>query len=199
MRYDVVVFGNLHFSRGRYKAWQRVVVDSRADRRIARIFPKKPHWPAASVGELLGTLPAATGHDMFHLEHDEDGLYAVRALVTDKLFETRCRQIAAFFMSAAQVEAEGHICLLGEGVHVGYGVSLGGGEADIIKLTEEQITNAALDPAVDKVSDHFRAAAPASSAAVLAESHRPTNQRPGLAQASGPKKDLLRLPRGFLA
>ena len=159
MRFDLVVFGSLLFRRGRQKAWRRHLVDSREYKSIARVFPKRKHLEPIEVATLLEELPRAGGRDLFQVEED-NGLISVRGLFTDQAFEARCRQLAALFMSAAEHGAEGHICFLGEGVPVGYGVTLGGGEAELIKLDEEQIVNASLDPAIDAVSDYFKVAEP---------------------------------------
>jgi hypothetical protein len=188
MRYDVVVFGSLLFRRGRSKAWRRHLVDSRDYKVIARVFPKKKHLPPEPVSSVLYEMPRATGRDLFQCDED-NGLVNIRALFTDAAFDARCRQLAALFMCAVEHGAEGHVCFLGEGVPLGYGITVGDGEVELIKLDEQQITNASLDPALDAVSDYFKAAEPGEpEAATSAPAVVPTLHKP--------KRTLLKLPRG---
>ncbi len=186
MRYDVAIFGDLHFgSRAKIRAWQRLVVDSRAHKSIARIFGKKKHLRPATVAALVLELPRASGLGLFRI--DEEGRHVhVRGLFADYAFDERCRQLAALFMVAAEVGGEGHICVLGQGAPIGYGISLDGTSAKLIALTDEEMATAAHDPELDAVSDHFRAVPPAgpSVARLAAES----------AVKRGPRRDLLRLP-----
>ena len=188
MRYDVAIFGGFHFAgRGKApaRAWHRLEVDSRAFKSIARVFAKKRHLPPATVDTLLLELPRASGHGLFRVE--EEGRHVhVRGLFTDGAFDERCRQLAALFMVAAQVGAAGHICVLGQGAPLGYGISLDASGAELIRLTDEQMANAAHDPALDAVSDHFRAVPPAgpSVARLAAES----------AVKREPRREMLRLP-----
>jgi hypothetical protein len=186
MRYDIVVFGSLLFRRGRSKAWLRHPVDSREYRAIARVFPKRKHVAPDDVSRVIVDLRRASGHDLFQVDED-NGLVNIRGLFTDAAFDARCRQIAALFMCASEHGAEGHVCCLGEGVPIGYGITLGGGEVELIKLDEEQITNASLDPALDAVSDYFKVADPAEPA-TSGPSVVPTLEKP--------KRQMLKLPRG---
>jgi hypothetical protein len=185
MRYDVVVFGSLLFRRGKQKSWRKHLVDSRDYRVIARVFPKKKHHEPVTVAALLAELPRAGGRDLFQVDED-NGLISVRGVFTDTAFDQRCRQLAALFMSAAEHGAEGHICFLGEGVPVGYGLTLGGGEAELIKLDEEQITNASLDPAIDAVSDYFK----------IGDTEESRSGPEVVPSLQKPKRELLKLPRG---
>ena len=188
MRFDVAIFGELHFGRGKARAWYGLEVDSRAYKSIARVFPKKTHLPPATVADLMIELPPASVHGLFLIE--EEGRHVhVRGLFADSAFVDRCRQLAAFFMVAAEVGAKGHVCFLGQGAAVGYGISLDGKEAELIALSDEEMANAAHDPALDVVSDHFRAVEPAgpSVARLAAEAARTR-------ESSEPRRELLRLP-----
>lgn len=181
MRYDVAIFGGFRFAgRGKARAWHHLEVDSRAFRSIARVFAKRPHLPRAPVSQVLLDLPRASGHGLFRV--DEEGREVhVRGLFTDSAFDERCRQLAALFMVAAEVGAVGHICVLGQGAPIGFGISLDGADAELIRLTDEEMSNAAHDPALDAVSDHFRVMPPegpsvARLAAESAEKHEPRRE-----------------------
>jgi hypothetical protein len=186
MRFDVVVFGSLLFRRTRSKFWRRHLVDSRDYKVIARMFPKKKHLGPRPVNDVLAELPRATGHDLFQVDED-NGLMNIRGLFTDTAFDARCRQLAALFMCSVEHGAEGHMCFLGEGVPLGYGITVGGGEVELIKLDEQQITNASLDPALDAVSDYFK----------VADAVEPATSGPTVVPTlHKPKRTLLKLPRG---
>ena len=154
MNYDVAVFGTLRFKRGKYRAWQKLVVDSRTNRAIARTFPRREHLEPRTVADLFGELPSISGHGLFQAD-EEEGEIHVRGLLTNKVFEARCRQLAALFMCAADVGAEGDICFLGQEVFVGYGVSVGGGAALLVTLSEDEVQNASMDPELDVISGCF--------------------------------------------
>lgn len=159
MTYDVAVFGTLRFGRGKFKAWQKTIVDSRQHRAIARTFSGCPNSPAITVADLLAELPLVTGHGLFQLD-DEGGVMHVRSLFTQSAFEARCRQLAALFLSSAEVGADGDICLLGQGVFVGYGISVGGGKGLLMVLSEEEVQSASMDPDLDVISGYFQVIAP---------------------------------------
>lgn len=161
MSYDVSIFGSLQFKRGKLRAWQKLVVDSKAYRTIARTFPKKPHRDPIKVDALLGELYALTGAPL--VEFDEDnGTVNIRGRFSQTTFEARARQLAALFLVAADVEAEGDVCFLGDGVFVGYGVSLGGGHGVLMTLSPDQVQNASMDPELDVISGYFQVVPPAA-------------------------------------
>ena len=154
MSYDVAVFGTLEFKRGKFRAWRDLVVDARTYRAIAKTFPNHANQPAVTVGALLEELPRLTGHGLFNVDA-EGGTLHVRGLFSPAAFEAHARQIAALFLVSAEVGAEGDICLLGQGVFLGFGISVGGGQGMLMTLTEEQVQNASLDPDLDVISGYF--------------------------------------------
>jgi hypothetical protein len=159
MAYDVAVFGSLKFRAGKYRAWRERMVDARDYRSVSRIFAKRETPAAVKVGDLLEELPLIAGHSMFELDAAGTTLQ-VRGLFSQHSFETRCRQLAALFLLSAEVGAEGDICFLGQGVFVGYGISIGDGRGMLMTLTEDQVQNASLDPDLDVISGYFHVADP---------------------------------------
>lgn len=137
-----------------------MTVDSRTFRTIARTFPKKPHCEPIRVDALLGELQTLSG-GLFELD-EENGTLNVRGRFTQSAFEARARQLAAFFLTAAEVDAEGDVCFLGDGVFVGYGVSLGGGRGVLMTLSPDQVQNASMDPELDVISGYFQVVPPAA-------------------------------------
>jgi hypothetical protein len=182
--FDVVVFGTLRFPRGKFAAWKKSDVDLNAPRALVNLFPnKQKKLPPVQVSSLIRDLQASTGHGLFSIE-EHDKQVQVRARVSHAAFEARAREIAGLFLSARTALAEGDICMLGEGVFLGYGISLAGGSADLLKLSEEEIQNASLAPELDAISGYFTLAPPASGKSTK------TQEIP-----STPKPDLLELPR----
>jgi hypothetical protein len=183
MSFDVAIFGTLAISPGDMKAWKRVVVDAGKYRAIARVFPAGPSLAPCVVGALLKELPAAGGYDLFRIEPD-GGMYCVRGQFAERPFRKHARQLAALFMSAAQVDIRGDVYFLAKGVHEGYAVQLSGGPPILATLGAEEIERRSRDPMLDAISDHFRVA-PESSPP-------PPRVTPGPASSRRP---LLRFPR----
>ena len=182
MPFDVAIFGTLVLSPGDMKAWKRVIVDPVAYRVTARVFPDSPNLGPAAVAVLLKELPAAGGYDLFAIEPDA-GMYSVRGQFAERPFRKHARQLAALFMSAAQVDIRGDVYFLGEGVRVGYAVQLSGGRPILATLDADEIERRSRDPMLDAISDHFRVA-PQSTPSRPPPPYDPSSPRP-----------LLRLPR----
>jgi hypothetical protein len=157
MSFDVAIFGMLAIGPGEMKAWKRVLVDPAQYRVIARVFPQSPNLAPSAVGDLLKELPAAGGYDLFQIEPD-DGMYSVRGQFAERAFRRHSRQLAALFMSAAQVDIRGDVYFLGKGVREGYAVQLSGGRPILATLGAEEIDRRSRDPMLDAISDHFRVA-----------------------------------------
>ncbi len=193
MTYDVAVFGTLRFGRGKFKTWQNSIVDSRPHRAIARTFSGCSNSAPMSVGELLIELPLLTGHGLFQID-DEGGVMHVRSLFTQSAFESRCRQLAALFLSSAEVGADGDVCFLGQGVFVGYGISVGGGKGLLMVLSEEEVQSASMDPELDVISGYFQVVTPSEAPAPESSpvSSTPISARLG-ATLSPPRPELLAL------
>ena len=183
MAFDVAIFGALALGPGDMKAWRRVVVDPTQYRVIARVFPNSPDLEPSAVGVLLKKLPAVGGYDHFRIEPD-DGMYSVRGQFAERPFRKHARQLAALFMSAAQVDIRGDVYFLGKAVREGYAIQLSGGRPTLATLGPEEIERRSRDPMLDAISDHFRAAP---------ESTPPPPPVPPV-QAS-PRRPLLRFPR----
>jgi hypothetical protein len=151
----------MYFPRSAYKRWMMSTVDSRAHRSIGRVLgPIRPSEPEpTTAGELLAELAQATAHGLFQVELAANEAH-VRGRLTSSEFEARKRQLAAFFLSAAPFGIEGDICMLAEGIFLGFGISLALGKGSVLKLTEEQIQNASLDPDLDVISGYFHILAP---------------------------------------
>ncbi|MFO0664607.1 MAG: hypothetical protein U0174_11690 [Polyangiaceae bacterium] len=189
MSYDVSIFGTLQFKRGKLRAWQRLLVDSRSFRTISRTFPKKPHRDPIRVDALLGELQALNGASL--IEVDESGNSVnVRGRFSQAAFESRARQLAALFLVAAEVEAEGDVCFLGDGVFVGYGVSLGGGRGVLMTLSPDQVQNASMDPELDVISGYFQVVPPAAPSSGVP---RPSTVAPP-SSGTGPRSSPLAFP-----
>jgi hypothetical protein len=198
MAFDVAIFGTLVLSPGDMTAWKRVVVDASRYRVIARVFPRGTHLEPATVGALLKTLPAAGGYDLFRLERD-DGIYRVEGQFAEKAFRKHSRQLAAFFMSAAEVGIHGDVYFLGQGVREGYAMQLSGGRPTLASLEDEEIERRSRDPILDAISAHFRVApeslpppppvppSPISSRPLLAFPRGTGEPLPGVVRAAGPK------------
>jgi hypothetical protein len=184
MALDVVIFGTLALSAGDMSAWKRVVVDSARHRVIGRVFPDGLDLPPATVGTLLKKLPAAGGYDLFRIER-EDGLYYVRGQFAERPFRKHSRQLAAFFMSAAEVGIRGDVYFLGHGVREGYALQLSGGRPTLSTLEDEEIERRSRDPILDAISAHFRVA-PASM---------PPPAPPPIPPTPGSSRPLLAFPR----
>jgi hypothetical protein len=190
MSFDVAIFGALAVSPGDMKAWKRVVVDSAQYRVIARVFPGSPNLEPSSVGVLLKALPAAGGYDLFEIEPD-DGMYSVRGQFAERAFRKHARQLAALFMSAAQVDIRGDVYFLGKGVREGYAVQLSGGRPVLLTLGAEEIDRRSRDPMLDAISDHFRVAPESIPPRPPVPPIPPSTPRPLLRfpRASGPPVD----------
>ena len=165
MSYDVSIFGSLQFKRGKLRAWQKLVVDSKAYRTVARTFPKMPHREPIKVDALLAELESVVGAALVEMD-EENGTVNIRGRFSQASFEARARQLAALFLIAADVDAEGDICFLGDGVFVGYGVSLGGGRGVLMTLSPDQVQNASMDPELDVISGYFQVVPPAVPSSV---------------------------------
>jgi hypothetical protein len=187
MAFDVAIFGALALSPGDMKAWRRVVVDPTQYRVIARVFPCSPDLEPSAAGTLIKALPAAGGYDLFRIEPD-DGMYSVRGQFAERPFRRHARQLAALFMSAAQVDIRGDVYFLGKGVREGYAVQLSGGRPTLATLGTEEIERRSRDPMLDAISDHFRVAPKSTPPrppppSVPAPSHRPLLRFPRAAGA----------------
>lgn len=153
--YDVAVFGTLQFRRRKLEAWLDEPVDSRAFRVIARVFPKRRHHPAVSAREVIADLPKRSGHGLFEVDID-GGDVRVRGLFAREAFDAYCRQLAALFMSAGEFGATGDVCMLGQGVFLGYGLSVGEGTANLLVLSDDEVQNASMAPELDTISGYFQ-------------------------------------------
>lgn len=187
MAFDVAIFGMLALSPVDMKAWRRVVVDPARYRAVARVFPDSPDLEPSAVGVLLKELPAAGGYDLFRIEPD-DGMYSVRGQFAERAFRRHARQLAALFMSGAQVDIRGDVYFLGKGVREGYAVQLSGGRPILSALGAEEIDRRSRNPMLDAISDHFRAAP---------ESFPPPPPAPPAPAPS--RRPLLRFPRSASA
>jgi hypothetical protein len=187
MAVDVAVFGSLFMSPEELAAWKRVVVDSSRYRGVARVFPQSPNLAATSVAKLLKELPAAGGYDLFRIER-EDGMYCVRGQFDDRAFRKHARQLAALFMTAADVGILGDVYFLGQGVREGYALQLSGGSPTLLVLEDEEIERRSRDPMLDAISTHMRAASGGGS---WSEPPRPTAPWGPLSSA----RPLLSFPR----
>jgi hypothetical protein len=182
MAFDVAIFGTLALSPGDLRAWKRVVVDPAQYRAIARVFPGSPNLEPTAVGALLKEFPARG--DLFRIERD-GGMYCVRGQFAERAFRKYSRQLAALFMSAAQVDIRGDVYFLGTGVREGYAVQLSGGRPILATLEADEIDRRSRDPMLDAISDHFR---------VAPESTPPRPPDPPIPASSS--RPLLRFPRG---
>jgi hypothetical protein len=184
MAFDVAIFGTLALSPGDMRAWKRVVVDPSQYRVIARVFPQSPNLEPSAVGSLLKDLPAAGGYDLFRIERD-GGMYCVRGQFAERQFRKHSRQLAALFMSGAEVDIRGDVYFLGTGVREGYAVQLSGGRPVLATLEDDEIDRRSRDPMLDAISDHFR---------VAPESTPPPPMAPP-SRVAAPRGPLLRFPR----
>jgi hypothetical protein len=176
MPFDVAVFGTLVLSPGDMNAWKRVTVDSSRSRTIARVFPRGADLPPATVAALFKSLPAAGGYDLFRVARDED-MYRVEGQFAERAFRKHSRQLAALFMSAAEVGVHGDVYFLGQGVREGYAIQLSGGRPTLATLEDEEIERRSRDPILDAISAHFRAA-PESTAPPPLVAPAPISSRP---------------------
>jgi hypothetical protein len=183
MSFDVAIFGTLAVSPGEMGAWKRVVVDPSRYRVIAKVFPGSPTFEPCTVAALLKELPAAGGYDLFRIEC-EDGMYRVRGQFAERPFRQHARQLAALFMSAADVDIRGDVYFLGMGVREGYALQLSGDVPELATLEDEEIEMRSRDPMLDAISGHFR---------VATDSSPPPPPRGPL--RLGPRQPLLRFPR----
>ena len=179
MAFDVAIFGTLAVEPGDMKAWKRVVVDPAQYRVVARVFPGSPNLAPCTVATLLKELPAAGGYDLFRLE-PEGGMYSVRGQFAERPFRKHSRQLAALFMSAAQVDIRGDVYFLGKGVRVGYAVQLSGGPPVLEALEAEEIERRSRDPMLDAISDHFRVALESTPPRPPTVPSPPSSRRPSL-------------------
>lgn len=154
MSFDVAIFGTLVFGSGDLLAWQRLRVDASRWRSIARMFPKSPAPKPEKVSTLLKELPRAGWHDLLRVERDGE-IYRVRGKFAEAPFVRHARQLAALFMTAADVDARGDVYFLGEGVNTGYAVQLTGSKPQLATLDEEEIARRARDPELDVISGMF--------------------------------------------
>ena len=186
MAFDVAIIGTLVLSRRDLDAWKKLVVDSSRWRAIARVFPGAPRLEPKSVKEILKELPQAGWHDRFDIEPDGP-VYRVRGRFAERPFRERCRQLAALFMTAADVDAQGDVYFLGEGVREGYWVQLPDGKPTLAVLDDEEIERRTRDPELDALSGSFRVA-PESTP------RPPGTSVPVDPTPPGPGRGLLRLP-----
>jgi hypothetical protein len=192
--YDLVIFGNLRFARGKFAAWKNQTLDPKGDRSVSRILPKPaaersvvPQRPC-SVAQRIEALSDTTGYGLFVFEEDGKDV-TVRCRVSHAAFETRGREIASLFLSAKEVGAEGDICILGEGVFVGYGISLAGGKGELIRLSEEEVQNASMAPELDVISGYFTLDIQSSKPPVIPPDVRKTTlTMTGLVSEQTPRK-----------
>lgn len=184
MAIDVAIFGTLALSSGDMTAWKRVVVDPARYRVLARIFPRSPTFEPSTVGALLKELPALGGYDLFSVERD-GGMYRVHGQFAERPFRKHARQLAALFMSAADVDILGDVYFLGQGVREGYALQLSGGRPALATLEDEEIDRRSRDPMLDAISAHFR----------VATDSRPALP-PDLPSPAWSPRPLLRLPQG---
>ena len=187
MGFDLAIFGTLVFTPDDFAAWQRAEVDSSRFRSIARVFTDSPKPTRKSVATILSELPAAGWHDLFRIDRDGD-FYKVRGRFAEAPFRDRARQLAALFMTAADVDARGDVYFLGEGVNVGFAVQLPGGKPLLATLDDEEIGRRSRDPELDQISGYFR----------VAESVPPPPPPPSSGPISGPGSSgraLLKLPK----
>jgi hypothetical protein len=194
MPFDVVaVFGTLVLSPGDLNAWKRVSVDSTRYRVIARVFPRAADLPPATVASLFKMLPAAGGYDLFRLARDEEmpGMARVEGQFEERAFHRLARQLAALFMSAAEVGIHGDVYFLGQGVREGYAIQLSGGRPTLASLEDEEIERRSRDPILDAISAHFRAA-PESTPPPPMGGPPPQSSRPMLVfpRGAGPRDEL---------
>lgn len=157
MSFDVAIFGTLVFGSGDLPAWKRLTVDASRWRSLARVFPRSPAPKPALVGTLLKELPRAGWHDLLQVDRDGE-IYRVRGRFAQAPFHRYCRQLAALFMTAADVDARGDVYFLGEGVNTGYAVQLTGSKPAIAMLDEEEISRRSRDPELDVISGMFHIA-----------------------------------------
>lgn len=139
-------------------------------------LPRGANLGPATVGALLKSLPVAGGYDLFRIERD-DGLYRVEGQFAEKAFRKHSRQLAAFFMSAAEAGIHGDVYFLGQGVREGYAIQLSGGRPTLATLEDEEIERRSMDPILDAISAHFRAA-PESVAPPAPAPPGPISSRP---------------------
>ncbi|HEX3772125.1 MAG TPA: hypothetical protein VHV30_14715 [Polyangiaceae bacterium] len=161
MPFDAIaIFGTLVMSAGDISAWKRVTVDSSKVRVIARVFPHAPDLPPATVASLFKTLPAAGGHDLLRVARDEEvpDMARVEGQFAERAFRKHARQLAALFMSAAEVGIHGDVYFLGQGVREGYAIQLSGRRPSLATLEDEEIERRSRDPILDAISAHFRVA-----------------------------------------
>jgi hypothetical protein len=157
MSFDVAIFGTLVFGSGDLATWKRLTVDASRWRTIARTFPRSPAPKPELVGTLLKELPRAGWHDLFRIDREGE-IYRVRGRFAEPPFVRHCRQLAALFMTAADVDARGDVYFLGEGVKSGYAVQLTGSKPTIASLDEEEIGRRSRDPELDVISGLFHVA-----------------------------------------
>ena len=187
MSFDVAIFGTLILSEGDLAAWGRLTVDAKRWRAIARVFATSPPPKQELVSTVLHDLLSAGWPDFLRIDRDGE-IYRVRGRFTDALFARHCRQLAALFMTAADVDARGDVYFLGEGVNVGYAVQLTGAKPALATLGEEEIGRRLRDPELDVISGHFQ---------VAPESVRPPPPDPPPASSPGSSgRALLRLRTG---
>jgi hypothetical protein len=186
MAFDVAIIGTLVLSRRDLDAWKKLVVDSSRWRAIARVFPSSPRLEPKPVGELLKELPQVGWHDRFAIERDGP-VYRVRGRFAERPFRERCRQLAALFMTARDVDAQGDVYFLGEGVREGYWVQVPDGKPTLAALDDEEIERRTRDPELDALSGTFKLA-PESTPRPAGTSPPVEPSPPGTGRA------LLRLP-----
>jgi hypothetical protein len=121
---------------------------------VNRLFPptSKRAGNQTRVQDKIEELAASGG--MFGFEQRESHV-SVRGRFGHSAFVKHGREIVCLLMSARKARAEGDVCILGEGVFLGYGVSLGGGRAEIFELSEEEVQNASMSPELDVISGYF--------------------------------------------
>jgi len=186
MSFDVAIIGTLVLSPRDLNAWKKLVVDSGRWRAIARVFPASARLEPKTVRALLEELPKAGWYDLFDIQRDGP-VYRVRGRFAERPFRERCRQLAALFMTTADVGAQGDVYFLGEGVREGYWVHVPDGKPTLAALDDEEIARRSLDPELDLLSGSFRVA-PESTP-------RPAGTPPPLEPSPpGLGRALLRLP-----
>ena len=186
MAFDVVIFGTLVLDRRDLEAWKKLIVDPARWRAIARVFPSAPRLEPKPARTILEELPKAGWYDLFDIDRDGP-VYRVRGRFAERPFRERCRQLAALFMTASDVDARGDVYFLGEGVCEGYWVQLPDGKPKLAVLDDEEIARRSRDPELDELSGTFRVA-PESTPRPAGTTPPLEPTPPGLGRA------LLRLP-----
>ena len=155
MAYDVTVFGELRFPPGKIAAWKRMLVNHVDFPAVTHIFPRAPLTPPSYVSDILRDLPRTGGRGLFQLREKTD-VTEVLGRLSAQAFESRKHQLCAMFLLAIEQGCEGEVRFVGEGVWLGYRVTLKKGKANLERLTHEEVSEATHHPALDTISEYFR-------------------------------------------